>query len=249
MTMLRDQLVRQGNTLFRWRTYVPLVVLPMLFVALHHAGALEQVAGERVDFYWKLLCLLIAGVGIAVRCVVGGFVPGGTSGRNTEEQLAASLNATGMYSVVRHPLYLGNFLCMLGVVLALEVWWFAVICCLAFWLYYERIILAEEEFLRQQFGEEFEGWASVTPAFIPRPGRWRAPTLRFSWKTMLRREFSGACLLAASFILVKVLGDGLGKHEWRLDLSTIIVFLAGLCAYLTLAILKRKTRLLHVEGR
>ena len=249
MTALRDQLVRQGNMLFRWRTYVPLAVLPMLFVALRHAGAIEQVAGERVDGYWKLLCLGIAGLGIAVRCLVAGFVPGCTSGRNTKQQVAATLNTTGMYAVVRHPLYLGNFLCMLGVVLTLEVWWFAVICCLAFWLYYERIMLAEEEFLRQQFGEEFEKWASMIPTFIPRLGRWRTPALPFSWRTMLRREFSSASLLTASFVLLEVLSDGLGEHKWQLHLSTIIVLLVGLFAYVTLATLKRKTRLLHEEGR
>jgi len=249
MPTLRDELVRQGNSLFGRRSYAPFLLLPVLLAALGHADILERVAGHRIDDCWKLLCVGIALAGIAIRCLVAGFVPAGTSQRSTREQEAATLNATGMYSVVRHPLYLGNFLCMLGVVLFIEVWWFAIISCLAFWLYYERIMLAEEEFLTQRFGEGFREWAARTPAFFPRFRQWRPSSLPISWKTMVRREFSGACLVAASFILVEVLGDGFAEHEWDFSTGTQILFFLGLVAYVTLATLKRKTHVLHVDGR
>lgn len=44
-----------------------------------------------------------------------GQVPKGTSGRNTSQQVADTLSTDGVYSVVRHPLYLGNFLMCMGV--------------------------------------------------------------------------------------------------------------------------------------
>jgi len=249
MATLRDDLIRQGNWLFCRRTYGPLLIAPVLFVALTHADILERVAGHGIDTCWKLLCVGIAVAGIAVRCLVAGFVPAGTSGRNTQGQEAAGLNTTGVYSAVRHPLYLGNFLSMLGVVMFLEVWWFTVICCLAFWLYYERIILAEEEFLSQRFGAAFREWASATPAFLPRFRQWRPAALPISWKTMVRREFSGVCLIMAAFVLLEVLGDGLAEHEWAFDAWTQIVFGVGLVTYVTLAALKRKTLVFRVDGR
>ena len=64
----------------------------------------------------------------------------------------STLNTSGLYSVVRHPLYLGNYLMWLGVALFSRTWWAPVIVSLVFWLYYERIMFAEEEFLRRQFG-------------------------------------------------------------------------------------------------
>ena len=46
----------------------------------------------------------------------------------------------------------------------LKVWWLPVIYSLAFWIYYERIMFAEEAFLRQKFGETYRRWAATTPS-------------------------------------------------------------------------------------
>ena len=61
-----------------------------------------------------------------------GFAPRGTSGRNTLGQVAEVLNTSGMYSVVRNPLYLGNFVIWLGLALFIKVWWciLIVVLCL-----------------------------------------------------------------------------------------------------------------------
>ena len=47
-----------------------------------------------------------------------GTTPKETSGRNTNQQVAAVLNSTGMYSMLRHPLYLGNYLIWVGLSIA-----------------------------------------------------------------------------------------------------------------------------------
>jgi len=75
-----------------------------------------------------------------------GYAPRGTSGRHTLRQEAKRLNSSGMYSLLRHPLYLGNALMWLGISLFVHVWWVVVISMLIFWIYYERIMFAEEEF-------------------------------------------------------------------------------------------------------
>jgi hypothetical protein len=77
-----------------------------------------------------------------------------------------------MYSVVRHPLYLGNYFQWLGVAMLPRNPWVAVTVSLVFWIYYERIMFAEEEYLRRSFGSEFEEWAARTPAFIPDFAQW-----------------------------------------------------------------------------
>ena len=103
--------------------------------------------------YWGLFCLAVALVGLGVRAFTVGCVPERTSGRNTKEgHVANRLNVAGMYSIVRHPLYLGNFIIWIGVAMYCAVWWLVAIVALLFCVYYERIIFAEEEFLRYRFG-------------------------------------------------------------------------------------------------
>lgn len=246
---LRDEMKRQGDWLFRYRTYVPLVILPLLILALGQADSLEARAGSLLDHCWKVLCILVGLSGLAVRGLVVAHAPAGTSGRNTKEQVAASLTTTGLYSVVRHPLYLGNFLSAMGVALFLEVWWFALACGLAFWLYYERIMLAEEAFLEERFGDEFRSWAAGTPAFIPRLSGWRQPALGFSLRNLLRREYTGMALLVTCFCLADLLSDGVTARNWAVDLPLATALTAAAVVYVTLLTLKRTTRLLEVEGR
>ena len=50
-----------------------------------------------------------------IRIYTVGTTPAGTSGRNRDKQIAEKLNKTGVYSIIRHPLYLGNLLIWLGV--------------------------------------------------------------------------------------------------------------------------------------
>ncbi len=55
----------------------------------------------------------------------------------------------------------------LGVMLFAHTWWLALIYILAFWLYYERIMFAEEAFLRKKFGDEYLTWANSTSLHSP----------------------------------------------------------------------------------
>jgi hypothetical protein len=193
--------------------------------------------------------LLLSFLGLAIRCGAVGFVPGGTSGRGTRSQSAKTLNSTGLYSVVRHPLYLGNYLIGLGVTLVWFDWWAPVIYTLFFWLYYERIMLAEEQFLDEQFGGEFRRWAAATPAFVPRLSNWRRPSLPFSARTALRREYSGLFLLVLLHSGMEVI-----EHLWLEGCPTLgpywtTTLVAAVFIYAALATLKKHTRLLHVCGR
>ncbi len=159
---LKEEIERQGNWLFRWRSYLPLLILPLAFWAAADAGFSRQEPGS-----WDVVCFVVSCLGLAVRVLVAGFVPAGTSGRNVAKQEASRLNSTGIYSTMRHPLYVGNFLMALGVVLFLRSPWFTLVFALAYGLYYERIMFAEEEFLRRRYRAGYEKWAARTPAVIP----------------------------------------------------------------------------------
>lgn len=246
---LREELHSQGNWLFRWRSYLPLLIFPILIIALRDSEYLERAFGDTAEELWEGLCLAVSMAGLAIRCLVIGYVPSGTSGRNTKQQIADTLNTTGMYSIVRNPLYLGNFIMLMGVALLTEVWWFTIIATLGFWLYYERIIFAEEEFLRARYGQGYLDWASKAPAFIPRLRNWQRPSMPFSFRNVLKREYSGFFGIIATFFVVDILADVLVENRLELRTGWEIIFGFSLLTYLALRTLKKKTALLNVEGR
>ncbi|MBU4251994.1 MAG: isoprenylcysteine carboxylmethyltransferase family protein [Candidatus Omnitrophica bacterium] len=177
---LREDMEKQGNWLFRWRSYLPLLGIPIFIIAIRQSGILEKKFGDDVGDFWGVFAIIVSFLGLIVRCITAGYAPRGTSGRNTKSQVAERLNTTGMYSISRNPLYLGNFIIVLGVTLFIQVWWLALLVWFGFWLYYERIIFTEEEFLRSKFKEQFMEWAKNTPIVIPRFRNWKKPERNFS---------------------------------------------------------------------
>jgi len=184
-----------------------------------------------------------------LRAIVVGHAPYGTSGRNTREQVAHTLNTTGMYSVVRHPLYLANYIIIIGFTMEFHVWWLVLLTTALYALYYERIMLAEEAFLRARFGGEFEEWAAVTPAFIPKWRGWQPFQVPFCWRTVLQREYNAFFLIVTVFFLLDSIGDSVVEARFKIDPAWFGLFVGGFVIFATLRTLKKRTHLLTVEGR
>jgi hypothetical protein len=196
-----------------------------------------------------MVCLSIAFIGLAIRVMTVGFAPAGTSGRNTKIQAAEQLNTTGMYSVVRHPLYLGNLVITTGVVLFFRSWWFVLLVLAVFIIYYERIMLAEEQYLQKKFGKIFNDWASKTPAILLKPSLWKRPEMAFCWRTAIRREYHGFFAIIAVFTLIEVWGDFVIQGRLMIEPLWAVIFLFGTTVYIVCRILAKFTRLLQVQGR
>ena len=241
--MLIHDMERSGHWLFRYRNHLPLVLLPLMLVALRHSEGLERRYGEVAEATWEALCIAIAFAGFAIRCLVVGYSPPGTSGRNSRKQQAVSLNTRGMYSVVRHPLYLGNFLTMLGAISMIEVWWLTLVAVLAFSLYYERIIVAEEAFLENRFGERYRQWAAVTPAFWPALTRWKPPRAAFSAKRVLARESPTFAQIVVVITLIDLACDWVVWHAIE-PADVVLIAVAGLSflLYVVVRTIRKKTR-------
>ena len=100
------EMASSGFKLFRWRSYVPLLFLALILFELRdftYSGG-----SQRNDLLWEGVCLLVSFSGLLFRSHVIGHCPAGTSGRNTHGQVAETLNTTGLYSIVRHPLHFRN---------------------------------------------------------------------------------------------------------------------------------------------
>ncbi len=252
--LIKDQFVTQGCFLFRWRSYLPLLLVPPALIALPQSGYMDTLFGARAEEVWDIFAVFVALVGLAIRVATVGFVPAGTSGRNTKSQRAETLNTTGLYSVVRNPLYLGNGIVLLGLALSIKVWWLVLLVSACALIYYERIICAEETFLQGKFGDAYEAWAARTPAIVPNLRLWRRPQLRFSVRAALRREYHGFFLIVVAMVLFEaasdVFGEGIALADWARDeFSWLMFLLSGFLVYLTIRLIRKRTTWLVVAGR
>lgn len=244
---LREEFENSGAHLFRWRSYLPLVAIGIFLLAFRHYTYPGN--SEKLDVIWDAVCIAVSYFGLAIRILTIGYTPKGTSGRNTREQRANVLNTSGIYSTVRNPLYLGNFFMGLGIALFAHFWWLTLIYILVFWLYYERIMFAEEAFLRTKFGEEYMTWATVTPAFLPRFRNYMKPSASFSLKNVLRREYNGGFAVILVLFLFEQIGNWRVERRLIFDTYWIVLVSAGFVIWFVLRALKRHTALLNVDGR
>ena len=242
--MLRSEFERSGNWLFQRRSHLPLLLLPLIVFALTRHEFVERVFGESVELYWEVFCILLSGAGLLVRCLTVGWVSPGTSGRNTKGQLADSLNTEGMYSIVRHPLYLANFIVLIGLILYTQAIWLALIASLCFWLYYERIMFAEEEFLSRKFGDAYMHWAKETPTFIPHFSQWKRPEKKFSLQMVLKREYTTLLGIVIAFILLEFFGEFLSERILKFYPLWWALLAAVFTSYFVLRHLRKRTRVL-----
>ncbi len=182
---LIEEWEKTGQKLFRYRGQLPVLFLlaELIFLYFH------PYRGTPWFFYRSLGYLLVTLLGFLIRIQTIAHAGEHTSGRNREKQVADELNTGGWYSMVRHPLYLGNFLMWLGGVLFTENAWFIIFFILIYWLYYERIMFTEESFLRKKFGDKYLKWSEKTPAFLPRFRNFRKSDYPFNTRRVLRSEY------------------------------------------------------------
>jgi protein-S-isoprenylcysteine O-methyltransferase Ste14 len=199
-TSLDEFLKKLGNAFFRWRSYIPLILLPILILRLNDLN--QSFANQHLEIIYQAFCLLISFSGEFVRIITIGFVPSGTSGRNTKAQRATALNTTGMYSITRNPLYLGNFLIILGVSVFTRSWQIVLINCILFLLFYVPIILVEESFLLTNFGDKYKEYLTKAPCFFPRFNLWNSAENDWSWGMVIRREYSSIFSTTLSFVII-----------------------------------------------
>jgi protein-S-isoprenylcysteine O-methyltransferase Ste14 len=240
---LQEEFEKQGNWLFKYRSYIPLIVLiigAILYLRTEIYPETFILKETPYEAYYEMFALLISLIGLFIRVYTVGHTPKNTSGRNTTQgQVADTLNTTGIYSIVRHPLYLGNLLMWLGPAMLTGHFWFIIAFLLFYWVYYERIMYAEEQFLRTKFGEVYLSWSKNVPAFIPKFKNFKKSDLPFNWKKVLKKEKNGLFALFLIFSVFDISGELIhGETNYN-------YFLIAMCAltgvsYIVLKYLKKK---------
>ena len=84
------------------------------------------------------------------------------------------LATTGAYSLVRHPLYTGNLLILLGFMIACAQPIVVLIVAAFFLFYYPAAVRYEDHKLEGIFGDDWRAWSSSMPAIFPTRFRWQS---------------------------------------------------------------------------
>jgi protein-S-isoprenylcysteine O-methyltransferase Ste14 len=238
---------KSGNFLFRWRGQFPLVLVLFAIPVIYTTNI------DAIPYVFKaaftIIGISLSVLGFIVRAITIGTTPKGTSGRNTTGQVAEVLNTAGIYSVVRHPLYLGNYLMWIGIVIFTYNIYFVIIASLAYWLYYERIMFAEERYLEKKFGVIYTNWSMNVPAFLPDLRMYLKGTVPFSIKSVLRREYSGVLATVLCYTLIDHFRFYVEWLDYDLDKTSLKVLVVTVILVFILRSLKHYTKLLDEADR
>jgi protein-S-isoprenylcysteine O-methyltransferase Ste14 len=102
-----------------------------------------------------------------VLSVLGLFLRAAAAGSILKDQMLAT---GGVYSRLRHPLYVGSFLVGGGLVVASGRWWLAPLFLVGFLALYGAVVRREEKHLEREFGDPFLRYRDRVPAVLPRMG-------------------------------------------------------------------------------
>lgn len=234
--MLKDVIARMGDFCFDNRG---LQYLPYALVILVELEDFRQV-NESIPF--EIFCFAITMVGIIIRIMTIGYVPENTSGRNRGTQIAETLNTTGMYSVVRNPLYLGNFFIFLGITVMTESWEIIVANSLIMLVIYTLIVLREENFLCGKFGSAYIDWADKVPCFVPTFNsikNFQKSERKFSLKKIIKNEHDTWLTTLIGFVGIEIVRGFFEVHKFYLHPLWICTTAAVLGLWLVSKILKK----------
>lgn len=244
---LRNEFKTQGDFLFKNRSYIPIIaVLVALYIYTTDKNIKEfNLIG--LDVYsFEIMCFLVCLLGLLIRVLAVGYSSDNTSGRNTTVgQKADSINRTGLYSLFRHPLYIGNYFMWIGIAAFTQNFWFLLAFTFWYMLYYERIMYAEEEFLISTYGQDYLDFSAKTPAVLPRFKNWTKPANSFSFIKIIRQEKTGILNLFLVIFIFKLarflFTDDPIEIRWIYGLGIGVIW------YLIVKVLQKTTKVLEFD--
>lgn len=225
-----NMIVQFGNWIFHIRNFL----FPIFYLALFiHSQAIFS--NTNIS---DVLGLSVIFLGILVRSITIGLVYIVRGGKN-RKIYAENLVTSGIYSVCRNPMYLGNILLLMGFGLFSNSVLFLLVFFPIFVFFYYAIIKAEEAFLFRKFGEEFENYRLRVNALIPEFSKISTAFRgqHFQIKRVVKKEYNSLFIYFSGILLLLLYQS---RISWQIF---VIAFLALLSVYMLVKFLKYKHRL------
>ena len=194
-----------GNFFFKYRNFVfPIFALtifipsPKIFTA--------EVFGLNYYMYPVILGLIIAFSGQVIRAATIGLKYIARGGKD-KKVYADDLVTQGIFNHCRNPLYVGNILMLTGVGLISNSLIFMIIVVPLFSFIYQCIVLAEENFLRTKFGNEYDLYCEKANRWIPKLNGLSETfgSMKFEWWRYVTNEYNTIFNLFISIGIVSII--------------------------------------------
>jgi protein-S-isoprenylcysteine O-methyltransferase Ste14 len=139
---------------------------------------------------------LIRGATIGLKYIIRG----GNKGKVFADDLVTS----GIFNHCRNPIYLGNILMLLGVGILSNSLIYVFVIMPLFVLIYQAIVLAEENFLSDKFGNTFSAYCRRVNRWIPdfKGISSTFASMEFNWKRWLIKEYNTQFVWLAGICLI-----------------------------------------------
>lgn len=191
--------VRLGNFLFRYRNAIGPVLFLLALVVADPRDPWDRPELGYLAAATGLLCALAGG---GVRIFTIGFEYIERGGRN-RKVYASKLVQGGVFDHCRNPLYVGNLLICIGLALVARSSAFYMLIPIVLFAY-SCIVAAEEAYLRDKFGVEYDAYCARVGRWWPRWSGWGATLegMRFNWGRVLVKEYNTILVLLLSLGLL-----------------------------------------------
>ncbi len=227
---------RIGKFLFKFRSFTPLPLIIVLFLFL-----LPKNFGEK-NILFAIFGFLLIVIGEGIRIVSIGFSYPGTSGRESYMR-ADNLNISGIYSIVRNPLYIGNILIYSGLLVTYSNFIALVIFDLILIIQYFFIVNFEESYLLEKFGDKYSDYKKNTKAIFPCFKNFKKPVYKFNILRVLYSENDSIFNSMFLFFIILIYKEKLLSGELSalgpLYFVTVIILIV---LYIWIKIIKKRKK-------
>jgi protein-S-isoprenylcysteine O-methyltransferase Ste14 len=230
-----------GRFMFRYRNGL----LPLMAIALVVWRGPDDI-DRQYDVFTLIVGIVVASLGQALRIITIGWQYIERGGKD-RTPFASRLVTGGMYAYCRNAMYVGNILLGTGLMFATGNLEHGIIALVVLVFIYQAIVRAEEEFLRNEFKEEYAQYCARVPRWGVRifamfSDLGRVP---LNWTAILIREYGTFTVTVLCSLLIIAWRIGLDDLEDSDKMLLAAVAGAAIVFALVVRVLK-KTRRLHV---
>lgn len=230
---MADWKLKLGNFLFKHRSFTPVPLIVLVFIVFKPI----DMGGQNISINMIGLCISL--LGEMIRVISVGYAFAGTSGRESYLR-AENLNVTGIYSIVRNPLYIGNFFMFTGLVTVFSNSYALLVFGVFLILQYYFVVLVEENYLIETYGKDYETYCTRVRRIIPTFKDYRKNQNPFNLRKVIFKENDSVFNMLVVYLLVllykeRVFTGGIGEPFYYIIPGVVLI-----SGYVIIKIIKKR---------
>ena len=230
---MKNWKLKLGNFLFKHRSFTPVPLIVLVFIVFKPI----DMGGQNIVV--NVGGLFLSLLGEIIRIISVGYAYAGTSGRESYLR-AENLNITGIYSIVRNPLYIGNFFMFTGLVAVFSNIYALLVFGVFLVLQYYFVILAEENYLIETYGKDYEAYCTRVRRIIPTFKDYKRNQNSFNLRKVVLKENDSVFNMLVMYVLVllykeRVFTGGIGEPFYYIIPGVVLI-----TGYMIIKIIKKK---------